>query len=88
MHLHYRNVGGARGVEQLRLVLVELQMAPLAPALHLRDAHSKLKQGQFEGDAEDKRRLTRGLDDLQWWASALHAAGSWQAAPAHRSLTP
>ena len=72
----YGNVGGARGVEQLRLVLVELQMAPLASALHLRDTRHKLKQGKFEGDADDTRRLMRGLDDLHWWASALRAARS------------
>lgn len=74
----YGNVGGARSVEQLRLVLVELQMAPLASALHLRDTHRKLKQDKFEGDADDTRRLTRGLDDLHWWANALHAARSSQ----------
>jgi NAD(P)H-dependent FMN reductase len=70
----YGNVEGARGVEQLRLVLVELQMAPLRSALHLRDMHSKLKQGKFEGSEEDKRQLIRGLEDLHWWAHALHAA--------------
>lgn len=70
----YGNVEGARGVEQLRLVLVELQMVPLASALHLRDTHAKLNQGRFEGGEEDQRRLTRGLDDLYWWAGALHAA--------------
>jgi NAD(P)H-dependent FMN reductase len=31
----YGGVSGARGVEQLRLVLVELQMAPLRDALHI-----------------------------------------------------
>jgi hypothetical protein len=51
-------------------------MAPLASALHLRDMHAKLKQGQFEGGEEDKRQLTRGLGDLHWWANALRAARS------------
>src|ERR1700710_1839226 len=31
----YGNAGGARGVEQLRLMLVELQMAPLRSAVHI-----------------------------------------------------
>jgi NAD(P)H-dependent FMN reductase len=74
----YGNVEGARGIEQLRLVLVELQMVPLASALHLRDTHAKLKQGKFKGGEEDERRFTRGLDDLRWWANALHAARSSQ----------
>jgi NAD(P)H-dependent FMN reductase len=79
----YGNVEGARGIEQLRLVLLELRMAPLASALHLRDMHRKLKQDKFEGDADDKLRLTRGLDDLHWWANALRAARSPH--PAHPS---
>ena len=31
----YGNAGGARGVEQLRLMLVELQVAPLRSAVHI-----------------------------------------------------
>lgn len=31
----YGNAGGARGIEQLRLMLVELQVAPLRNAVHL-----------------------------------------------------
>lgn len=72
----YGNVGGARGIEQLRLVLIELQMAALASALHLRDTYRKVKQDKFEGDADDNLRLARGLDDLHWWANALGAARS------------
>jgi NAD(P)H-dependent FMN reductase len=48
----YGNVEGARGVEQLRLVLLELQIAPPASALHLRDTHSKLHQDVFAGGEE------------------------------------
>lgn len=74
----YGNVEGARGIEQLRLVLVELRMAPLASAVHLRDVDRKLKRDNFEGDVDDERRLVRGLDDLHWWASALRSARSSQ----------
>jgi NAD(P)H-dependent FMN reductase len=80
----YGNVEGARGVEQLRIVLVELQMVPLASALHLRDTHAKLNQGRFEGGEEDQRRLVHGLEDLHWWAHALQAA---RALPTARPLT-
>lgn len=70
----FGSVGGARAIEQLRLVLVELQMAPLASALHLREVHGKLAGGAFRGDEKDERRLDSVLDDLSWWTAALRAA--------------
>ena len=73
----YGSVGGARSVEQLRLVAVELQMAPIRQAVHifnpwfLLDDKGDLKSGALEAfnDAADKM-----LDQLAWWAEALKAA--------------
>ena len=70
----FGNAEGARAVEQLRLVLIELQMAPLATALHIRDLGKKLDDSAFVGDDQDAKRATAVLDDLSWWAAALGAA--------------
>jgi NAD(P)H-dependent FMN reductase len=67
-------VGGARGVEQLRAVAVELDMAPTRFAVHmanfwaLLDENGKIKTESFEraGDAL--------LDHLTWWSRALKEA--------------
>lgn len=70
----YGGVGGARGIEQLRLVLVELRMAPLRDALFIRDAADKLVDGVFTGDAKDARQLDHVMEHLLWWSRALSAA--------------
>jgi NAD(P)H-dependent FMN reductase len=67
--------GGSRGVQQLRLVAVELQMVPvrgtmvLQFALRLFDESGQPKDADFYGAA-----ATRMIDDLAWWAKALKAA--------------
>jgi NAD(P)H-dependent FMN reductase len=76
MFVGYGNVGGARAIEQLRLVTVELEMAPLRHAVHILPAHMRAAR---EEDAEvafaDLRpRLDLALEDLVWWARALGAA--------------
>jgi NAD(P)H-dependent FMN reductase len=70
----YGGVAGARRVEQLRLVLIELRMAPLRDALHITNIHSKLSDGTFVGDPTDASQLSGVLDDLLWWSRALSAA--------------
>jgi NAD(P)H-dependent FMN reductase len=70
----YGGVSGARGVEQLRLVLIELQMAPLRDALHISGIPSKLKDGVFMGDSRDEQQLNGVLDELLWWSRALSNA--------------
>jgi NAD(P)H-dependent FMN reductase len=67
--------GGARAVEQLRQVAVELEMAPvrvqvLIPAIHQAfDA-----QGRPENAATLEKSANRMLDQLVWWARALAQA--------------
>jgi NAD(P)H-dependent FMN reductase len=73
------NVGGARAIEQLRLVAVEFEMAPLRHAVHIlpdvmitaRHADDVTDTTAF-GPLEPKLKLL--ADDLTWWAAALAAA--------------
>jgi NAD(P)H-dependent FMN reductase len=73
---------GARAIEQLSLVLLELRMVPLAQAIQLRDVHSRIKNDRFVADPQDATRLHRALDELAWWTTALKSA---RETPAQRS---
>jgi NAD(P)H-dependent FMN reductase len=73
------NVGGARAIEQLRLVAVEFEMAPLRHAVHiLPDVMIPARQAGDVSDTTAFARLEPKLkllaDDLTWWAAALAAA--------------
>lgn len=74
----YGNVGGARAIEQLRLVAVEFEMAPLRHAIHILPEQmiAAMKADPFTLDlfASLDERLDRAAADLAWWASALAAA--------------
>jgi NAD(P)H-dependent FMN reductase len=76
----YGNVGGARAIEQLRLVAVEFEMAPLRHAIHiLPELMLPARNADpFTLDlfAPLDRRLDLAAADLAWWASALAAARS------------
>ncbi|MBU6415482.1 NAD(P)H-dependent oxidoreductase [Patescibacteria group bacterium] len=73
----YGGVGGARAVEQLREVAVELQMAPIRNAIHipqhwnLLDENGKLKTGALD---PFKKSADTFLGQLLWWAKALKTA--------------
>ena len=74
-------VGGARAVEQLRQVAVEFEMAPLRYAVHiLPDVFMAARQSEDPTDntpfAPLEPRLKALIDDLTWWAAALHTARS------------
>jgi NAD(P)H-dependent FMN reductase len=70
----YGNAGGARAIEQLRSMLVELQVAPLRGAVHL-------SREQFIGILLDGKTFAESasltqageamLSELIWWAEAL-----------------
>jgi NAD(P)H-dependent FMN reductase len=76
----FGNVMGARGIEQLRLVLIELRMAPLTSALHLQDIHGRIGSDGFQGSEKEVERLGRTIEDLIWWMNALGAARAADAA--------
>jgi NAD(P)H-dependent FMN reductase len=72
----YGNAGGARGVEQLRLILAELQVAPLKHAVHLGYAEfvGMLRQGKTFADYPYlEQSAIKMLDDLIWWTLTLSA---------------
>jgi NAD(P)H-dependent FMN reductase len=73
----YGGVGGARAVEQLRMVAVALQMVPVARAVHigLEPSLGVMMHGKTLDDypylAESRTAM---FDQLVWWGSALKAA--------------
>ncbi len=72
------NVGGARAVEQLRLVAVEVELAPIRHAVHLLPdvLVPALRADTFEVSMLDAAvpRLDVMAADLTWWATALATA--------------
>jgi NAD(P)H-dependent FMN reductase len=76
----YGNTGGARAIEQLRLVAVELEMAPLRHAVHILPPLMIEARGAEHFDLEIFASLDQRLDaaasDLAWWAQALAKARS------------
>jgi NAD(P)H-dependent FMN reductase len=74
----YGNAGGARAIEQLRLVTVEFEMAPLRRAVHIfpevmRPAMTAetFTPAIFESLDE---RLVMMVNELLWWTHALKTA--------------
>ncbi len=79
----YGVLGGARGVEQLRLVAIELKMAPIQRSLHLPApilmALMKPQEGDTSNLFESITWQADGLlDQLLWWAKALKVAREQQ----------
>jgi NAD(P)H-dependent FMN reductase len=76
-YVGYGSVGAARSIEHLRLICVELQMAPTRTGVHIQGADfmAALMQGK---DIRELAYLEKNskdmLDELQWWASALMIA--------------
>ena len=75
----YGNAGGARAIEQLRLVTVELEMAPLRHAVHILPP-VMIAAMQADGPPDPElfasldERLETCVSDLVWWANALASA--------------
>jgi NAD(P)H-dependent FMN reductase len=76
----YGSVGGARAVEQLRQVAVELQMAPIRAAVHLPvEIFMAVLQEPTAANhpalfAPINEKAGVMLTQLMWWAKALKAA--------------
>src|SRR5712691_12315931 len=73
----YGSVGAARAMEQLRLIAVELQMAPTRTGVHIQGADfmAVWKGGkQITELSYLRQNATDMLDQLVWWANALKAA--------------
>ena len=78
-YVGYGSVGAARSIESLRLICVELQMAPTRTGVHIQGADfmAVWQQGK---DIKELTYLEQNaktmLDELLWWANALKAARS------------
>jgi NAD(P)H-dependent FMN reductase len=73
----YGGVGGARAVEQLRLIAIELQMAPIRTAVHiLFPAYlAVVKEGKKLGEFDYLNQSAKDmLNQLLWWTNALKSA--------------
>ena len=73
----YGGVGGARAVEHLRGIAVELQMAPTRTAVHIggTDFIGIWQQGVALNDLPHLLPTLNTLfDELSWWAKALKTA--------------
>jgi NAD(P)H-dependent FMN reductase len=76
-YVAYGAAGGARGVEQLRMNLVELQVAPVRSAVHIGRPEfiELLLHGKAFGEFPHLEQTASAmLDDLIWWGRALRAA--------------
>ena len=72
--LAFGNAEGARAVQQLKLVLNELEIAPLPTAVHLRGVPKKIVDGVFTPEPAEDKRFDVMFDEWLWWAKALRAA--------------
>ena len=79
----YGSVGAARAAEQLRLIAVELQMAPIRTGVHIQGADFMAVWKNEKQIAELtylQQNATDMLDQLVWWSKALKAAREGQPA--------
>lgn len=76
-YVAYGSVGGARAVEHLRLINIELQMAPVRHAVHIAMSDfMPLSQGKttFAALPHLADAAKQMLDQLVWWTGALKSA--------------
>jgi len=82
----YGSVGGARAVEHLRNILVELQVVPVRHAVHIGGSDFlpiMMGQKTWEETAPNFVPFTgEMLDNLAWWTNATKAARDADAAKA------
>ena len=73
----YGGALGARGVQQLRLTAIEVQLAPVRSAVHIPVATlwAHVQGGDVNaGLTELEATAKTMIDDLLWWTAALKAA--------------
>ena len=66
--------GGARMVEQLRAVAVELHMVPIREAIYFANVRSLFNETGEIQDESYAERTAKFLEELIWYASALNKA--------------
>lgn len=72
----YGSAAGARAIEHLRGVAIELQMAPIRSSVHIPTPWLLFKDGALPPGALDSFNPNANalLDQLIWWAQALKTA--------------
>jgi len=73
----YGSAMGARGVQQLRENMIEVQVAPIRSSVHIPVATlwAHYQGGDVEkGLAELEKQAQTMIDELLWWTTALKAA--------------
>ncbi len=76
-YIGYGSVGGARSIEQLRLINIELQMAPMRTGVHIQGADfmAVWQQGKDISELTYLQQNAKDmLDQLVWWTKALKTA--------------
>ncbi len=83
----YGSVGAARAIEQLRLIAIELQMAPIRTGVHIQGADFMAVWKGGKDIAELSylpQNATDMLDQLAWWNNALRRRANSQRFPLPR----
>ena len=72
----YGSVGAARSIEQLRLICIELQLAPIRTGVYIQgaDFFAALNGKPLSDLAYIGQNATSMLDELYWWTTALSEA--------------
>jgi len=73
----YGSAMGARGIQQLRLTAIEVQLAPIRASVHIPigTLMAHFQGGDVEALlAEMEAPAARLIDDLLWWTAALKTA--------------
>ena len=73
----YGSAGGARSVQQLRQVAIEVQLAPIRSSVHIpvETLMAHFQGGDVDkGLAELEAPAKKMIDDLLWWTTALKTA--------------
>ncbi len=67
-------LGGGRAVEQLRQVVIELQMAPIREALYIPSVWQAFDENGKPVDEQSESKAEALFTQLHWWGEALKVA--------------
>lgn len=67
-------LGGARMVEQLKLVCIELRMVPIPASVYFSNINQLFDEKGAIRDPSYQERVKKFLDEMKWYAAALKKA--------------
>jgi NAD(P)H-dependent FMN reductase len=70
----YGSVGGTRAIEQLRLIAIELQMAPIRNSIQLVNFWAHLDEAGKLKTEDFQNQIDPFFSQLKWWCEALKTA--------------